>query len=206
MALKVVNVCLKMAILLLVATLCFSCAKKSYIDVDYRLPATADTLTGRTVFVETRDLRSDSEIFNKRAKEKFEHFTGLFSLSLEMPDNQQKVLGAYELPILFDVALKQRLQKLGVGIAATPSPSAPVFQININQFHINLIGQKWMADISYEASLTQDSQLIAREVVTGSAERLKVMGSGGAEKVIGEIFTDMINRLNIERLFQQAKL
>ena len=115
-------------------------------------------------------------------------------------------MGAYELPILFEVALKQRLQKLGVGIAATPSPSVPVFQIHINQFHINLIGQKWMADISYEASLTQDSQLIAREVVTGSAERLKVMGSGGAEKVIGEIFTDMINRLNIERLFQQAKL
>jgi hypothetical protein len=206
MALKIVNVCLKMTMLLLVATLCFSCAKKSYIDVDYRLPTTADTLTGRTVFVETLDLRSDTEIFNKRAKEKFEHFTGLFSLSLEMPDNQQKVLGAYELPILFEVALKQRLQKLGVGIAATPSPSVPVFQININQFRINLIGQKWMADISYEASLTQDTQLVAREVVTGSAERLKVMGSGGAEKVIGEIFTDMINRLNIERLFQQAKL
>jgi hypothetical protein len=43
-------------------------------------------------------------------------------------------------------------------------------------------------------------------VVTGSAERLKVMGRGGAEKVIGEIFTEMINRLNIERLFAQAKL
>ena len=206
MALKIVNGCLKMTMLLLVATLCFSCAKKSYIDVDYRLPTTADTLTGRTVFVETLDLRSDTEIFNKRAKEKFEHFTGLFSLSLEMPDNQQKVLGAYELPILFEVALKQRLQKLGVGIAATHSPSVPVFQININQFRINLIGQKWMADISYEASLTQDTQLVAREVVTGSAERLKMIGSGGAEKVIGEIFTDMINRLNIERLFQQAKL
>lgn len=206
MALKIVNVCLKMTMLLLVATLCFSCAKKSYIDVDYRLPTTADTLTGRTVFVETLDLRSDTEIFNKRAKEKFAHFTGLFSLSLEMPDDQSKILGAYTLPKLFETALKQRLQKLGVGSAAAPSPSIPVFQININQFHINLVGQKWMADISYEVSLTQDTQLVAREVVSGSAERLKVMGSGGAEKVIGEIFTDMINRLNIERLFQQAKL
>jgi hypothetical protein len=56
------------------------------------------------------------------------------------------------------------------------------FQIRINQFRINLIGQKWMADISYEASLTQNSQLVAREAVTGSAERLKVIGSGGAEK------------------------
>jgi len=206
MALKIVNVFLKMTILLLVATLCFSCAKKSYIDVDYRLPATADSLTGRTVFLETRDLRSETEIFNKRAKENFEHFTGLFSLSLVMPDDQSKILGAYPLPKLFETALKQRLQKLGVAATASPSPSIPVFEININQFHINLVGQKWMADISYEVSLTQDTQLVAREVVSGSAERLKVMGSGGAEKVIGEIFTDMINRLNIERLFQQAKL
>jgi len=206
MALKIVNVWVKMTILLMVVTLFFSCAKKSYIDVDYRLPATADTLKGRTVFVKTLDLRSDKEIFNQRAKEKFEHFSGQFSLSMEMPDNQLSVLGTYDLPMLFEVALKQRLQKLGVRIAAGPSPSVPVFQIDINQFRINLIGQKWMADISYEASLGQDTRLIAREVVTGSAERLKVMGSGGAEKVIGEIFTDMINQLNLERLFQQAKL
>ena len=206
MTLKIVNLGFKMTILLLATAMCFSCAKKSYIDVDYRLPAPADTLAGRTVFVETRDLRIDTEIFNKRAKEKFEHFTGLFSLSVEMPEDQQKVLGAYELPMLFEVAFKQRLKKLGVGAATRPSPKVPVFQININQFRVNLIGQKWMADISYEANLAHDTQLVAREVVTGSAERLKVIGSGGAEKVIGEIFTDMINRLNIERLFQQAKL
>jgi uncharacterized lipoprotein YajG len=68
MVLKIVNTGLKITILLLVTTLCFSCAKKSYIDVDYRLPTTADTLTGRTVFIETLDLRSDTEIFNERAK------------------------------------------------------------------------------------------------------------------------------------------
>ena len=206
MHLKNVKMVVKMMSMLLVATVCCSCAKKSYIDVDYRMPSAADTLTGRTVFVETLDLRSDTEIFNKRAKEKFEHFTGLFALIMETPDHQQKVLGAYELPMLFDAALKQRLKKMGVGITGESSPGVAQFQIRINQFKINLVGQKWMADVSYETSLTQDTQLVAREVVTGSAERLKVMGSGGAEKVIGEIFTDMINRLNIERLFQQAKL
>ncbi len=206
MHLKNVKMVLKMMVILLVATISCSCAKKPYIDVDYRLPSAADTLAGKTVFVETRDHRSDPEIFNKRASENFEHFTGLFSLSLVMPDDQAKILGAYPLPKLFETALTQRLQKLGVAVSASPTQSVPVFQITINQFHINLVGQKWMADISYEVSLTQDAQSVAREVVSGSAERLKVMGSGGAEKVIGEIFTDMINRLNIERLFQQAKL
>jgi hypothetical protein len=197
---------MRATVVLLVVMGCFACAKKSYIDVDYRLPSAADTLPGRTVYVETRDLRSDTEIFNKRANEKFEHFTGLFTLSLVMPDDQPKILGAYALPKLFETALTQRLKQLGVTVTDAPSRRAPVFQININQFNINLVGQKWMADISYEVSLTQDTELVAREVVSGSAERIKVMGSGGAEKVIGEIFTDMINRLNIERLFQQAKL
>jgi hypothetical protein len=108
--------------------------------------------------------------------------------------------------MLFETAMKQRLQKLGVEVAGSPSPSVPLFLVKINQFRINLVGQKWLADVSYEVSLTQEKQLVAREVVTGSAERVKIMGSGGAEKVIGEIFTDMINRLNIERLFEQAKL
>ncbi|WP_319526547.1 hypothetical protein [uncultured Desulfosarcina sp.] len=197
---------LKMAVLLLASLFFFSCAKKSYIDVDYQLPAVGDTLSGRTVFVETRDARTDTEIFNTRAKESFKYFTGLFALAVMLPDNQYKTLGAYELPLLFETALKQRLQKLGVETTTEPSRDTPVFQIKINQFYIKLVGQKWLADVSYEASLTKDSLLIAREVVSGSAERVKIMGSGGAEKVIGEIFTEMINRLNIERLFAQAKL
>jgi hypothetical protein len=62
---------LRIAVLLVVSLSFFSCAKKSYIDVDYQLPAVGDTLTGRTVFVETRDARSDTQIFNARAQEKF---------------------------------------------------------------------------------------------------------------------------------------
>lgn len=197
---------LRAMVLGLVMLGCCACAKKSYIDVDYRLPSAVNTLAGRTVFVETRDLRSDREIFNPRAKEKFEYFTGLFSLSLTQPDEQQIVVGAYELPQLFETALKRRLQQLGVVVAAERSANSPLFQIKLNQFRIKLVGQKWLAEIAYEASLSHDTQLVARETVSGSAERLKVMGSGGAEKVISDIFTEMINRLNIERLYQQAKL
>lgn len=198
--------CLKMVVPLMMALALIACSKKAYIDVDYRLPADTDALAGRTVTIETRDLRSEKEIFDKRAKEQFKYFTGLFALSLILPEDQQKVLGAYELPKLFEAALAQRLQKLGVAVSDASSPNIAVFQIKIIQFRIKLIGQKWMADVRYEANLSQDAHLVAREVVTGSAERTKLVGSGGAEKVIGEIFTDMINRLDIERLFAQAKL
>ncbi|BBO85661.1 hypothetical protein DSCO28_62270 [Desulfosarcina ovata subsp. sediminis] len=196
----------EMFILVLVILGTFACTKQSYINVTYQLPASSDGLAGRTVFIETRDLRSDQEIFNAPAKKNFEYFTGLFSLSLEKPDTTATMLGAYPLPRLFETAMKQRLAQLHVKVTDERSPNVPVFQIKINRFRINLDGQKWRADISYEANLSEDAHLVAREVVSGTAERVKIVGSGGAEKIIGEIFTEIINRLNVERLFQQAKL
>ena len=90
-----------------------ACAKKPYIDIDYRLPPAAGTLPGRTVFVQSQDLRGDTQIFNERAKAKFENFTGLFALFLESSNDQRIVLGAYPLPALFETVMKKRLQQLG---------------------------------------------------------------------------------------------
>jgi hypothetical protein len=96
---------------------------------------TADTLTGRTVFIETLDLRSDTEIFNKRAKKNSSTLPACSALSLEMPDNQQKVLGAYELPMLFRNGIEAAIAKTGCrGSRRTFAGSVPVFQITINQF------------------------------------------------------------------------
>ena len=89
-------------------------------------------------------------------------------------------------------------------VAAEPSPEVLVLRIDINQFRINLVGQKWMADVGFEAKLIEGQQTISRETVSASAQQVKIMGSAGAEEVIGEIFTDAINRLNIERLFDQG--
>lgn len=196
----------RMALLVAAGVMIGACAKKAYIDVDYRLPMAAPSLVGRTIFIETRDHRTDKEMFNQRAKDEFPHFAGFLSLRLQSLDDPPTVLGAYEVPELFETAIARRLEKMGVALASERAPDVPVFQVRLDQFTIKLIGRKWMADIRYEASLTRDGRLTAREVVSGSAERMKIMGRGGAEKVISEIFTEMINRLNIERLFQQAQL
>ncbi len=182
-----------------------ACAKKPYIDIDYRLPPTAGTLPGRTVYVKSQDLRGDTQIFNERAKEKFENFTGLFALSLASQEDQKILLGAYPVPALFETVMKKRLQQLDVKVAAEPSSEVLVLRIDINQFRINLVGQKWMADVAFEAKLIEGERTISRESVSASAQQVKIMGTAGAEEVIGEIFTDAINRLNIERLFDQAK-
>lgn len=197
---------LAIVLVAMVLTVSAACSKKAYIYVDYQLPPVTGSVTGQTVFVQTHDNRNSKDVFNHRAQKAFEDFTGLYSLSLVKSDDERTLKGAYDLPMLFEEAFKERLKSLGVAIADEQTAGTPTFKIDLNQFKINLVGQKWIANIGYEASIIRDGQILSREVVTGSAERLKLVGTGGAEKIIGEIFTEMVNQLNVSRLFQQANL
>ena len=67
-------------------------------------------------------------------------------------------------------------------------------------------GKTWHTQITYKAQLSRDSSKIARETVSGQAERAKIMGKGGGQKLTGELFTDIINKLNIPKLFDNAGL
>jgi hypothetical protein len=183
-----------------------SCAKKSYINVAYQLPAPSASLMGKKIRLEVKDLRSNTEIFGAPAKEEFKYFTGLFSLSVVDVDKQSTVIGAYELVALFRQTLKTRLENMGVQVADSGHQDLPLMEVAVKSFKIDLVGRTWKADVSYEASLTRDNRLIAREAVSGSAERVKLMGSGAAERIIGELFSELINRLDIQRLFAQAML
>ncbi len=62
-------------------------------------------------------------------------------------------------------------------------------------------------DCQYElpGPSVKNGRLLAMQSVNGSAERLKVMGKSDAEKVLAELLTDMVNKLDIAKLFQQAQ-
>ena len=56
----------------------------------------------------------------------------------------------------------------------------------------------------YEARLLKEDRLLAEQTISGDAERIKAFGIGDAEKVLGDIFSDSVNRLNVRKLFEQA--
>ncbi len=182
------------------------CGKKSYIDVSYTIPDTAKALSSHTLFVETKDLRQDTKIFKNEAEIEFQHFTGLFSLRTLKKDTPDRLEGAFDLTGLFKKVLIARLEQLNLTIADTALQKNLVFQIVLTRFQVGLAGRKWTAQVDYEVNLIKNDQIIARETVSGSAERTKIMGTGGADKVVSEIFTEIINRLNIHRLFQQTMM
>jgi hypothetical protein len=182
-----------------------SCAKSPYINVDYRLGnEKKNVATQGPVYIEVVDLRSDTETLNNSAKKKFADFSEQFSLKIQEPNSQLMFLGTYTLPHLFKTAFTRRLNKLGISVVEQPSSEALTLQIEINRFKISLIEGDWLADIGYRASIRKHEKNIASETVTGSAQRLKGIGSGGAERVTGEIFTDVVNGLKIERLLAKG--
>jgi hypothetical protein len=182
-----------------------ACASKSYIDVNYRLPVASDDLKGKRVFLECRDIRSDKTIFGQNAKDDFKHFTGLFSLSVDQ-GKKPFVVGAFDLPSLFKEAFTRRLENSGLDVITQKEKTIPVLEIVIKEFRLDLVDRKWMAAIKYDARLLKGDLLLVTKTISGDAERVKIIGQGDAEKVLGEIFTEIVNQFNLGELLDQTSL
>ena len=180
-----------------------SCASTSYIGINYNLPPAASTLAGKTIYVQATDNRSPAAILAPSAKEDFEHFTGLFSLSVGQAEGKPVLVGAYDVPALFQAAFARRLQELGAAVAKTKDGAVPV-NIAIDEFVLERQGRRYLARLSYSASLAHPNGKSVTKTVSGSAERMKITGKRDMEKLLGEIFTDMVNRLDVADLLRQS--
>ena len=182
------------------------CAGRNYLMVDFRMAAASPELSGQTVRLQVEDRRQPGTVLAPGAAYQFPDFSGIYSLALIMPDQARVLAGEHQLSGLFETAFEKRLAELGVGTTDADGPEVPLMTITLKQFTLDLKDHKWMADLSYDAALTLKDHPSARENVRGSAERVRVMGLTGADTVISEIFSDVVNRLDIPKLFRNAEL
>ncbi len=191
-------------IIFIPALIILACAKPAHLNITYQLPPLSDHLKGKTVVIIIKDQREDKVVFGDAIKAEFQNQDNKFGLSLgRSPDNITQA-GIFHLPALFKEAFKQRLQNEGVIIASPPKDNMAVFEIILKIFQIRREGFNWITQVSYEVNLTRDNQLIAREKISGTSERFKLLGRNTSEKVISNIFTETLNQLDIKKLFQQA--
>ncbi len=198
-----INILAKLTIIGFLLSLIWACASPSYLNVRYNLPPASDVLQGKKVVLNIIDTRSNKNILTEKAQKEFGNFDGSFVLSL----TEGKISGPVErldLPSLFKEALKKRLETMGIEVVTGDMNDAPLFEITLKKFFLDLKGLKWIVDISYETKLTRDNKNIAREKVSSEAERHIGMGKGSGEKLIGEIFSESINQLDIQNLFKNA--
>jgi hypothetical protein len=181
-----------------------ACANKFFIAVDYRPPVPAKKFSQQTVRVEMKDMRSTKTILSNNAAKDFEGFTGLFSLFVEKGKKEKLAVGGFQLLPLFKAAFSQRMEDMGIQVLKDSGTTDLAIEIALQKFFLDLVDRKWRLEISYDASLTKGSRVLAKETISGKAERVKILGAGEAEKLIGNLFTDVVNDLDIEKLLNKA--
>jgi hypothetical protein len=183
-----------------------ACSSKPFLIVHYQLPSPSDTLAGKEVRPIVFDLRENKAFLSENAKKSIKQFNETYSLVAVNQDGSGNLLGIYEINTLLSELFKQRLTNLGIRVPPPTNDSEYELEINLQDFKLDLAGRKWIMNMSYQANLLKDGRLLAMETVSGSAERVKVMAKSDAEKLMGELMSDMVNKLEMAKLFQQARI
>lgn len=183
-----------------------SCASIPELKVNYRLPPPSNELKGKGVLLVIQDARKTKEILGQGARKELKGFSGNFSLSIADYKEKGFKIGIFQVPAMMREVFKRRLQDFGLRVLFEESRGVPQLSIVLKEFYLDLVGYKWVVRMSYEAKVIKDGEFLASQMLNGQAERFELMGHEEADVAVEEIFTDMVNRLDIVRLFKKAGL
>jgi len=190
----------------LLGSIFFACASHNFLKVHYRLPSQSEALKGLTVYLSFKDMRPNKMFLTGNAKKELKNFSETFSLIVSQDNKPGNLLGAYDVSSLFMEIFKQRLENSGVAVAANKDQADAVIGIGLKTFLLDLKGRKWILALNYQTNIVKDQYIASTQAFSGNAERLRVVGAGDAEKIISDLLTDMLNKLDLEKLFRDAGL
>jgi ABC-type uncharacterized transport system auxiliary subunit len=193
------------ALTLVLLTLAAGCSSKQFLVVHYQLPEPPDTLEVGDVYLTVSDVRENKAFLSENAQRSLRNFNDTYSLVVQQADGSGNLLGIYEINTLLLQVFNKRLENMGMQVTAPADQAEYELEIKLKEFKLDLVGQKWIINMNYQADLAKNRDLRAMETVSGSAERLKVISESDAEKVLGELLTDMVNKLDLAKLFQLAR-
>jgi hypothetical protein len=193
-------------IILFIAIATSFCASKNFLVVNYTLPAEPEIPQEAPVSLVFKDYREDPATVTKSARMALKDFSGNFTLIVSQENRNDRLLGAFSLSSMIRQIFKNRLENAGIRVAPEGESRETVVEIILKAFKLDLVGRKWVINMTYQANLLRQNRFTAGETVNGSAERVRVVGSKDAERVIGELITDVVNRLNLGELFKSNEI
>ncbi|MEJ2166430.1 MAG: hypothetical protein P8X90_12935 [Desulfobacterales bacterium] len=192
--------------LMILTVLTGACSsEKPFLIVHYQLPPASQQLEAQKVWVAVTDTRNEKAFLSESAKKSLRTFNDTYSLVVVKKDGSGNLFGVYDLDALLSEIFRQRLADTGIQVAPSSESADYKLEIDLKEFKLDLVNQKWLVSMNYQADLIKDGRVRSMETITGSVERLKVMAKTDAEKVLSELLSDMANKLNLVRLFQQAQ-
>jgi hypothetical protein len=183
-----------------------ACSSIAYVQINDRLPAKVNTLEGKKIFLAVEDGRKTKDFASRGVKGEFDNFSESISYSVKTGSGAPVPMGLYDVPALVKEALRLRLENEGAQILSEKEAGQVGLVIVIQEFSLDLVDRTWKIRLAYEARLVKNGEVLARQSVNGEAERLKLLGTEQADTVVGDLFTDVMNRLNVAKLFRDAGL
>ncbi|MCX5879501.1 MAG: hypothetical protein NTY44_10375 [Deltaproteobacteria bacterium] len=181
-----------------------ACSSIAYIQLNDRLPAKANALEGRKVFLAVEDERKTKEFAGRGVKREFDNFSETLSYSVRKGTEPPLKLGLYDAPSLVKEALRLRIENEGVEIVPEKKATQVELVFMLQEFSLDLIDRTWKVRLGYEARLVKNGAVLSKQFATGEAERLKIIGTEQADAVVGDLFADVMNRINLVKLFRDA--
>lgn len=188
------------SMILFIGILTSFCASKNLLTVKYQLPPQPVQPKEIKVALQVKDMRENPNIATKSARLALKNFTEDFVLIVAQENKNDRLVGAFGLSSMLKKIFKHRLENAGVVVTEEQEPSIPLVEIVLKEFTIDLPNRNWVITMNYQANLIEQNRVVAGETVTGSAERLRVIGSKDAEIVLGELVTEVANKLNLNEL------
>lgn len=183
-----------------------SCASIPELKVNYQLPPSSGEYRDKRVLLTIKDGRSNKDPLGQGAKSELSGFSGNFALSVTQHKGTEMEAGIYKVVGMMREGFRRRLKNIGLVPILEESGKGTRLLIVLNEFSLDRVGRDWIFRMGYEARILQDGKVLTRENVRGEGERYNFSGRAAAEKVLGEVFTDCVNRLDIKRLFERADL
>lgn len=177
-----------------------ACATLPSMNVTYKTMPKSNILEGREIYFRFIDKRSDKDIIGQGAKRIYKHFSGNINFIVSKGKKDESLVGVYEAESLFKNALAIYLENMGLRLLPEPKPGIPELAIKLHDFVLDLSGRRWVARIVYEAEFIQDGSVLIRKF-RGEGEKYRVSRLTQADQVMSETFTDIINQLDVKRMF-----
>ena len=183
-----------------------SCTTIPQVNVLYRLPPTKTELKDLKVFLSFEDQRADKDFLGPGAKADYKNFSENFSFSIASGTEEGFRIGVFDLSSLIMETFKRRLEYSGITVLKEVGGEDAEVMIVLKKFLLDQVSWKWLFEMSYEAKLMKDGKELTKQMISGDGERYKLIGTKEADILVGGTYTDLVNRLNVERLFQQGGL
>jgi hypothetical protein len=183
-----------------------ACSPLPYLEVNYRLPLSSESLKGQKISLDLEDARPAKDMIGRGAREDFRGFSGNISLAVSRGEGSGVRTGVYEPPSLLREAFQKRLENAGAVVLSTKQKGVPDLTVIIQKFMLDLVDRRWTVQMACEARLSKDGRVLGRQIVSGEGERMKIVRREQADIILGEVFTDLVNRVDLDKLFREAGL